>query len=669
MCRRRMFNCTGRSLNGLVISTTTPSKPTIIESARRAQGSGPSMTQRSASGWKERWESYGGLECDLIDVLRAIFNSDLFDEKYCTLDGLDEALADTQVDVLDAFSNLPVNFLIMSRPLPLLKELMPEATFIDILVHDADIEQLIEEKLRRMRTLRNLLEKEDWKEKVLKTVVEKSSGMFLLASLQLDLLGECMHIKALRSALDALPVGINTMYEATMERIHGRPGSDLAFRALTWLVYARESLRMDDLRHALAVDTTTFTYDSELLIDPETLLSVCCGLITFEPTTEFVRLVHYTARDFLGSYISKTKVDAQAMLTCTCVARLRGCGFENYDGDRSITAFYSFIKNHPFLEYAHRNWAAHAQSSESQPSSVEEFIQLCQHFPWTHADIHGFDSLNSIQLAAACNYHGLLARLLGLDPSPTSPCPLPPNLDVNYQSPAGYTALALAASRGHLATVELLLRVEGIDVGCPDYYGELSPLAWASGQGHVQVVDMLLGVVDADHVNIGPRTALMRASRAGHTEVMKSLLGIQGIDVNASVPQCFSDGGDSALTIATQHGHLDAVQLLLGVDGIDVNASHCTFGTAIAQASRRGSQDLVTLLLRREDIDINASRCKWGTALMQAASRGHKDIVELLLQREDTDVNAIAGGRSALSWAVARNNLEMAELLRSHGAR
>ncbi|TFK17932.1 hypothetical protein FA15DRAFT_570955, partial [Coprinopsis marcescibilis] len=218
----------------------------------------------------------------LIDVLRAIFNSDLFDERYCTLDGLDEALDDTQVDMLDAFSNLPVNFLIMSRPLPQLKELVPEATFIDILVHDTNIEQLIEEKLRRTRKLRNLVEKDDWKEKVVKTVVEKSSGMFILASLQIDMLGECMHIKDLRSALDALPVGVNTMYEVTMERIGGRPGSDLALCALTWLVYARESLKMDDLRHALAVNPTAFIYDSELLVDSETLLSACCGLITLE---------------------------------------------------------------------------------------------------------------------------------------------------------------------------------------------------------------------------------------------------------------------------------------------------------------------------------------------------------------------------------------------------
>ena len=44
---------------------------------------------------------------------------------------------------------------------------------MDIFVHDGDIERLIEEKLGRMKTLRNLLEKEGWKEKVLETVLKK----------------------------------------------------------------------------------------------------------------------------------------------------------------------------------------------------------------------------------------------------------------------------------------------------------------------------------------------------------------------------------------------------------------------------------------------------------------------------------------------------------------
>ncbi|TFK21252.1 hypothetical protein FA15DRAFT_672753 [Coprinopsis marcescibilis] len=519
---------------------------------------------------------------EVLEVLRDIFESDLFDEKFCTLDGLDEALTDTQVDILDALSELPVNVLVMSRPLPLFKELVPEATFIAIKVHKADIEQLIDETLRKNKLLRHLLENEGWKERVLQTVVKKSSGMFLVASLQLDILGGSISIKSLSSALETLPVGIESMYEATMERIDGGPTPHLALQALTWLVYAREPLTMDDLRHALAVNTETFTYDSDHLIDPETLFSACCGLITFEPETKLVRLVHYTAGDFLKSYISKVDPDVQARLACTCVARLRGCGFENYEGNIDSYSADVFTR-HPFLKIAHQNWATYAQLSVSLPPFFGDFVLNCQRFPWQYDDSYPFDFLDSIQLAAACNFHSLLGRWLGLDPSPINHS-LPLTLDVTSKSAHGRTALALAAANGHVETVQLLIQVTGIDIRCPDNRG-WSPLIWASAQGHVQVVNLLLELVDAAHVNAGRPTALMQAARNGHTEVMKSLLCIQGIDVNVREPGKADRVGRSALDLAAYYDRGDAVRLLLGVEGIDTSASHWDDGTGITHES------------------------------------------------------------------------------------
>ncbi|TFK17222.1 hypothetical protein FA15DRAFT_355669 [Coprinopsis marcescibilis] len=82
------------------------------------------------------------------------------------------------------------------------------------------------------------------------------------------------------------------MYEATMEYINGSPAPKLALGALILLAYAHESLKMDDLLHALAIEMEPFKYDSTLLVDPDTLLSACCGLITFEPETKLVCLVH-----------------------------------------------------------------------------------------------------------------------------------------------------------------------------------------------------------------------------------------------------------------------------------------------------------------------------------------------------------------------------------------
>ncbi|TFK17756.1 ankyrin [Coprinopsis marcescibilis] len=598
-------------------------------------------------------------QAELLDVLRAVFSSDLFDEKFCSLDGLDEALNDTQIDVLDSLAELPVNILLTSRSLPLLKERVPEAKFIDIMLHDADIEPLIKEKLGRMKTLRNLMEKDGWKDKVLKVILERSSGMFLIASLQLDMLGRCLHLKDLRKALETLPRGLEAMYTATMERIENNDGSELARRALAWLVYAQGSLTVDDLRHALAVDPSNFTFDSELLVDADTLISLCCGLITLEPETEMVRLVHYTAKDILDKYLSREGINLQAQLASTCAAYLLLHGFDNFPGtadtyslstnvpgtaDRLSRSIYhryrpEVFRAIPFLKYCHSNWATHARLADTLPQSVANFVGGCPRFPWlAKSGSSTWDYLDAFQLAAACNFHDLLAQWLFQSPRPLNSTLL--DINVNSRSEKGRTALALAAMGGYVETVRLLLGVDSDDAARADNYG-FTPLRVACSRNHVQVVDVLLEVLDADDVNAGRpnMTALMSASMEGFTDVIRSLLRVPGIDVNAyNVPVQLTALGFALLLPNARP--FNTLRLLLAADGIDVNVSGSN-GTVLIMASTQGDKEVVQLLLQQEDINVNATVSDSGeTALMRASQRVQNSVVQLLLRREEIDVNA-----------------------------
>ena len=105
------------------------------------------------------------------------------------------------------------------------------------------------------------------------------------------MLGSCRNIKELRGALYTLPKGVDAMYIATMERIKSQEDPSIALHALTWLVHTLQPLKMNELLHAIAVNPETFEFDPELFIDHNTLLSLCCGLITFEPESKQVRLV------------------------------------------------------------------------------------------------------------------------------------------------------------------------------------------------------------------------------------------------------------------------------------------------------------------------------------------------------------------------------------------
>ncbi|TFK18194.1 hypothetical protein FA15DRAFT_710084 [Coprinopsis marcescibilis] len=157
---------------------------------------------------------------------------------------------------------------------PPLKDHVPEADFIDIIVQDANIERLIEDKLLGMKVLARILEKDGWREKVLATVLKKSDGMFLVASLQLDVLRSCMNIDGLRKALDGLPGGVDAMYFATMKHIEAQNYPIIIKCAPTWLVHTCWMLSMDDLLHAIAVQPDTFKFNPELLLTADTLLSL-----------------------------------------------------------------------------------------------------------------------------------------------------------------------------------------------------------------------------------------------------------------------------------------------------------------------------------------------------------------------------------------------------------
>ncbi|TFK26346.1 hypothetical protein FA15DRAFT_571174, partial [Coprinopsis marcescibilis] len=225
-------------------------------------------------------------EAEVVDLLRQIASSGLFKQTFYILDGLDEAVSDIQVDLLEILSSLPINFFITSRPLDTIRDLVPSARFITVIASDPDIALLIDQKVHRMPVLRKLLmNNATLKAEVVSIISLKSSGMFLLASLHLDMLKECVSESDIRNALEVLPRGVDGIYDKTMDRIKALPGrqADLAKRVLIWVTCAQRPLTVEELVLAVSVCPETFRFDKEM--EPagiDSILSLCCGLIQVE---------------------------------------------------------------------------------------------------------------------------------------------------------------------------------------------------------------------------------------------------------------------------------------------------------------------------------------------------------------------------------------------------
>ncbi|TFK20859.1 ankyrin, partial [Coprinopsis marcescibilis] len=508
---------------------------------------------------------------ELFEILKQISTSGVFKQCFYVLDGLDEASSETQFDILAAISQLPINFFITSRPLPLLKDVVFNARFFDIVAHNSDIALLIEEKLRRLPALWKLVDGSQ-KAVIVETILQKSLGMFLIASLQVDILKTCPSIESIQDALRSLPDGVEAMYAATMRRVEnlGRYCVDVVKRALIWVLYTAESVGIDDLRHAIAVRSDNFAFSPTLLVDEDNLLSMCCGLITIESKSRTVRLVHYTAREPLLSYLSTTIFNPQEILASTCVARLHQFNLHNYSNSKCNKIVDSLLLAHPFLKYPFDHWVTHARLCTSLPSTVLQFISHCQRFPFreqssvrdANLPIWGWDYLQSIHVLAAYALNDALSVKLANAHGH--------EIDVNSKTANGATALRLGAEFGNLDTVKLLLDVRGIDAACADAKG-WTPLMCASKRGNAEMVKHLLGVLDTSNANAANHngdTALLLAASKGYPEVIEVLLQVDGLDININAAD---NAGRTALLLAVRMNHVPVVQQLLSIPELDPN--------------------------------------------------------------------------------------------------
>ena len=66
---------------------------------------------------------------------------------------------------------------------------------------------------------------------------------------------------------------------------------------LVWVVHAKRSLAIEELRYATSVNATTFKLERKRVGPQETLISVCCGLVVIEQETGLVRLIRRSPRE------------------------------------------------------------------------------------------------------------------------------------------------------------------------------------------------------------------------------------------------------------------------------------------------------------------------------------------------------------------------------------
>lgn len=233
--------------------------------------------------------------------------------------------------------------------------------------------------------------------------------------------------------------------------------------------------------------------------------------------------------------------------------------------------------------------------------------------------------------------------------------------------------LFVAASRGHVGVVELLLESRserGVNPDSQNTQYRQTPLWIAADHGHSRIVELLLatGEVDQELRDADAVTPLEAAAGKGHVEVVKQLL----IASNAT-PKSYVRHHSNPLCAAASGGHTTVVQLLLSIDTTDYEPDGSPtqfYGAAFRRAAANGHLSIMKLLFRTRLPDASVANVEIGErALSFAVNGGHSDSVRFLL--DECKVSAEpkeSKGRSHLSWAASRGFPAIVGLLLDTGS-
>ncbi|XP_070306224.1 ankyrin repeat domain-containing protein 6 isoform X7 [Odocoileus virginianus] len=218
----------------------------------------------------------------------------------------------------------------------------------------------------------------------------------------------------------------------------------------------------------------------------------------------------------------------------------------------------------------------------------------------------------------------------------------------------GRTPLHLAANKGHLSVVQILLKA-GCDLDVQDD-GDQTALHRAAVVGNTEVIAALIQEGCAlDRQDKDGNTALHEASWHGFSQSAK-LLVKAGANVLAK-----NKAGNTALHLACQNSHAQSTRVLL-LGGSRADLKNNAGDTCLHVAARYNHLSIIKLLLSAF-CSVHEKNQAGDTALHIAAALNHKKVVKVLLEAGADGTVVNNAGRTPLETARYHNNPEVALLL------
>ncbi|KAK0371404.1 hypothetical protein CLIM01_11241 [Colletotrichum limetticola] len=279
--------------------------------------------------------------------------------QFWVIDALDECGKKSLVSLVQKFSKIepsvPLRIFLTSRPDS------PEAP-VEQLLNDERIQRL------ELHTGQEESMKDIAAETIVSSILERSRGIFLWASLMVDRLDSLYSLEDMHKAMDQVPSEMNGFYGKILEGIANSANVDKANCILRWVVCAPVPMKIDELKEAIRLDIGHTLLAST---SGDIFAEICRNLVRTGHNSE-INFMHQTVREYLTSGASNLYIDhraGHAEIAAICLKFLNSQAFARHTTRRKNQGGVRQGSS-SLAEYASLNFAYHLRHSQSKSSKL-----------------------------------------------------------------------------------------------------------------------------------------------------------------------------------------------------------------------------------------------------------------------------------------------------------
>ena len=312
--------------------------------------------------------------------VNGVFELSLEQPHFWVIDGLDECSSRNNIVTMIGKANLdfPLRVFMTSRPTAEIAgwfAQLENSIYADQMTMEDtrdDIELYIRVNIKNLP-----LQNEIFRQKVAESILEKSQGSFLWVRLVLREMRAVFSESDIQRVLDEVPPGMDSLYErALVSMSQTSRGKHLIKAILQWAVCATRPLTVEELQHALKLDT------GESVLNLETFITLTCEQLVHVDKGGKVLLIHETVRAFLlrqdlQSEFAFNRSDAHGRIVDICLQYLNSDEMRPPRNQRLMQLYRAKVKKRSaFVGYACSYFGYHLRRSSSE--NAHRFIQLCE---------------------------------------------------------------------------------------------------------------------------------------------------------------------------------------------------------------------------------------------------------------------------------------------------